>query len=145
MIRHVNLYEPVLFTRVDFCCGTHEEMEEWLKKNKLGDPPTRFWDLRGFYTCFENKGKQQIKRVVWVHKASDFYALFHEVIHLIVDVFRDNGVAFDTHNEEMIAYYQTHWFRLLWHQMGLWNEEDIKNAKSTVKSKVGGTPADLKN
>jgi predicted CoA-binding protein len=67
------------------------------------------------------------------------------VIHLVVDIFRDSGMPFNTQNEEVIAYFQTHWFRQLWHQMGLWNEEDIKNAKSMVKSEVGVTTADLKS
>jgi len=134
--RHVSLYELVLFTRVDFCCGPKEEMEKWLKKNKLGAGPERFWDLQGFYTCFKNEEKGLIKRVVWISEASNFYALFHEVVHLTVDIFRDSGMPFTLENEETIAYFQTHWFRQMWHQMGIWNEEDIKLQNPAGDAKV---------
>lgn len=135
--RHINLYEPVLFTRVDFCCGPEEEMKKWLKKNKLDENgPERFWDLQGFYVCFENKETKILKRVVWISEASNFYALFHEVIHLTVDIFRKSGMPFALENEETIAYFQTHWFRQLWHWMGIWNEEDIKLIKEDGNKKT---------
>lgn len=136
--RHVNLYEPMLFTRVDFCCGDRDEMAKWLKKKKLPAGPDRWWDMRGFYRCFELASEGRLMRVIWIHEASDFYALFHEVIHLTVDIFRDSGMEFTPANEETIAYVQTHWFRQLWHWMGEWNEEDLRLKNSAAEVKDGG-------
>jgi len=128
--RNINLYEPVFHTRVDFCVGPEPEMKKWLQKNKLGDGPERFWDLNGFYNTYVYKEKGLMRRVVWVRAAANFYALFHEVIHLTVDIFRDAGMLFSLENEETIAYLQTHWFRSMWRVMGNWNEENIKLKKS---------------
>lgn len=130
--RSISIIEPVLSSRVIFCCGDKDDMKSWMEKRKYPAGPDRWWEMAGFYTCFRNESLNQIRRIVWVDRASNFYALYHETVHLVVDIFRDKGIPFDSHNEEVIAYFQEHWFRQMWHHMGIWNDEDIK-----MKSNVG--------
>lgn len=60
------------------------------------------------------KGGTLRRYVVTLQNRKDFYALIHETIHVVKNVFTDRGIPFTAENHEMIAYYQSYLFETLW-------------------------------
>jgi hypothetical protein len=52
--------------------------------------------------------------IVTIENKKDFYGLLHETLHLVKNIFADRRIAFTAENDEVIAYYQTYWFKILW-------------------------------
>lgn len=54
---------------------------------------------------------------VFLENKKDFYTLIHETVHLVEKIFTDRGIAFTKENGELIAYYQTYWFKEIWRKI----------------------------
>lgn len=117
------LSDDVFIVDVYAITGTREEAQAFLNKNGVekilgGDGCC--------YTLPENKGF-----VLWVMHPNDFYVLMHETLHLVVAIFEAKGINVNLANEEeVIAYYQSFWFRKLWRWFG--------NIQPTKESDTGG-------
>ena len=98
---------------VDVCAinGTREEAQRFLDGNNIEKT------LGGNGCCYvipDNKGF-----VLWLMDSNDFYILMHETLHLVVAIFEAKGINVNLSNEEeVIAYYQSYWFRKLWRWFG---------------------------
>ena len=54
---------------------------------------------------------------VCLEDKKDFYTLLHETVHLVEKIFTDRGIPFTSENSEIIAYYQTYWFKQIWRKI----------------------------
>lgn len=103
--------DEVFLVDVYAITGTREEAQKFLNKHKIE------YKLGGSGCCFpipDNKGF-----VVWLMHSDDFYVLMHETLHLVVAIFEAKGINVNLANEEeVIAYYQSYWFRKLWRWFG---------------------------
>ncbi|GAI51578.1 unnamed protein product [marine sediment metagenome] len=43
--------------------------------------------------------------------------MVHETLHLVVRIFEQGGIPFNSENEEIIAYYQNYWIGKFWDKM----------------------------
>jgi len=107
------IYEPVFGVQVIFANGIFEQVKKRFKKYKYDESYAK---LAGSVTFLdtEEKGKKYRDYLIHIEDPKDFYCLLHEVVHLVVHIFTDRGVEYSEHNNELIAYYQTFWFKKLW-------------------------------
>lgn len=116
------LTDDVFIVDVYAITGTREEAQKFLDKEGVKQT------LGGVGCCYalpDNKGF-----VVWLMHPDDFYVLMHETLHLVTAAFEAKGINVNLANEEeVIAYYQSYWFRKLWRYFG-----NLKKSK-TLKTK----------
>ncbi len=62
----------------------------------------------------KNSKGVEVRYVVRIENKENFYTLLHDCLHLVRHIFVDRGIPFDDTNHELIAYYQTYWFKRLW-------------------------------
>lgn len=52
--------------------------------------------------------------VVWLLRKKDYYTLTHEVVHLASRILKDRSIDIRDSNQEVLAYYQEYWVKILW-------------------------------
>ena len=110
-MRRKTFNDEVFLTDVVAITGTREETQAFLDKNDIE------FDLGGDGYCGAFPNNRGF--VVWLLHPDDFYVLMHEVLHLVVYIFNTKGININLANEEeVIAYYQSFWFRKLWRWFG---------------------------
>ena len=109
-------FDKVFVVDVVALSGTKDEINKWLKKEKSDYKISE--GVKGF--CRREEGK-----AFWVYISNplDFYALLHEVIHLVGMITDRNGVGAclmrsATEVDETLAYYLSYWFKELWRFYG---------------------------
>jgi hypothetical protein len=111
MMKKKLLSDDVFLVDVYAITGTREEAQKFIDKEGVGQT------LGGSGCCYalpDNKGF-----VLWLMYADDFYVLMHETLHLVVAIFEAKGINVNLANEEeVIAFYQSYWFRKLWRWFG---------------------------
>lgn len=60
------------------------------------------------------KNRTWVRYIARLQNKNDFYALIHETLHLVKNIFNDRKIPFTAENHEIIAYYQTYLFKKLW-------------------------------
>lgn len=51
---------------------------------------------------------------VWIADKYDFISLSHEVLHMVLQIFKSRGIAIDHDNAEPLTYYHEQWFSKFW-------------------------------
>jgi len=106
------LYDPVFIADVILITGDWNDIK---MHGQMLNPDGAL--LSGSVSVIETKNKLgQIQREYLIHieDPKDFYTLLHETVHLVKTIFTDRGIPFTVENDEMIAYYQSFWFKKLW-------------------------------
>ena len=63
---------------------------------------------------------------VHICNPKDFYGLLHETVHLVCKIMTDRNIPFNSDNQEVIAYLQEHWFKLLWRELNKYFKRPLK-------------------
>lgn len=99
----IKLYEKVFNAEVEVILEKPNDKKlsgETMEIDKVNKDGTIY---RRYRICLENK--------------KDFYTLLHETVHLVEKIFSDRGIPFTSENSEIIAYYQTYWFKQIWRKI----------------------------
>ena len=114
------IYESILKANVYFLNDcSHKEVEEWIKK-KTKRNGENYDNLSGsvtFIDVVKDDGRKSRDYLIVVEDKKDFYALLHEVTHLVTHILCDRGIPYTRENTESIAYFTTWWFKRLWRIM----------------------------
>lgn len=97
--------------------ATHEEVNKRIKKYHVPFLPESFSGNDGAFILInpdEHKGMKYWTALLWIRKKKDFYALLHELVHMVIDVFENRSIEITTATTEPFAYYLESWFKKLW-------------------------------
>lgn len=94
--KKIKFYEPFLYANIEISFA----------KDKI---------LKGSTNQYEKDGI--VYYTLQLEDSKDFYTLMHECLHLTNRVFTDRGIPFNAENDEVIAYYQSYWFKRIWRRI----------------------------
>ena len=138
-------FEPVLKSEVRFvtdCSGA--ELRDWAKKHPKYLACLDKLPVDGLDGCTSNlemvtdvepDGGLTTHHFLWIRVKNQFYSLLHETVHLTGQVFHERGIPILKENDEMFAYYQEYWFKILWRFMNKKHPKggEVENSKGGDK------------